>query len=89
MELDQEATDCADVKGSSELHQTELNLRWITITFFGVFAANVLCSVYASIEARGLYADAAALLVVLYEGKSFFLNGLRLRSFVRRLLSFS
>jgi hypothetical protein len=35
---------------------------------------NLACEFYASVHARGLYADAAALLVVIYEGNWFFLS---------------
>jgi hypothetical protein len=42
-----------------------------------VLFTSVICSVYASLEARGLYSDGAALLVVLYEGQSFFLSSTR------------
>jgi hypothetical protein len=48
--------------------------RWPGLICFTVLLVGVSCSFYASIEARGLYGDAAALLVVLYGGKSFVLS---------------
>jgi hypothetical protein len=39
-----------------------------------IVTTSFCCDLYASVYARGLYADAAALLVVIYEGKSFFLS---------------
>lgn len=42
--------------------------RLAQLTFGLVLATNMACSLYASIDARGLYADGAALLVVIYEG---------------------
>jgi hypothetical protein len=42
-----------------------------------VVATSLACSLYASFDARGLYADAAALLVVIYEGSWFLLSSTR------------
>jgi hypothetical protein len=47
-------------------------------TFTLVVAASLACSLYASFDARGVYADAAGLVVVIYEMKRFFVSGTRI-----------
>ena len=50
----------------------KLELLWF---IFGlVIATELACDLYASLHARGLYADAAPLLIVLYESKQFFVS---------------
>ena len=44
------------------------------IIFGAVVVTSLASNLYASVHARGLYADAGPLLVVIYEGKSFFLS---------------
>ena len=46
--------------------------RGFGLTLGIVLATNLACDLYASLHARGLYADAAALLVAIYEQQSFF-----------------
>lgn len=62
------------MNNGGELTQAKCDPRLVAFTFLAVLMANVLCSIYASIEARGLYADAAALLVTLYGAKSFLVS---------------
>ena len=49
----------------------------LRLTFWLVLAANLACSLYASLDARGTYADGAALLVAIYDTKWFFLGETR------------
>ena len=56
---------------------TAPNARMLRLTFGFVLVTSLVCSLYASFNARGLYSDAAALLVVIFEGKSFFVSGTR------------
>jgi hypothetical protein len=56
---------------------TASNARMLRLTFGFVLVTSLVCSLYASFNARGLYSDAAALLVVIFEGKSFFVSGTR------------
>ena len=46
-------------------------------TFWLVLAANLTCSLYASLGARGTYADGAALLVAIYDTQWLFVSGTR------------
>src|SRR6266566_4633747 len=48
--------------------------RLSRLTFSLVVAASLACSLYASFDARGVYADAAGLVVVIYEMKWFLLS---------------
>jgi hypothetical protein len=58
----------------SDRVQNASDSRVLWFTCFTVLAISLACTIYASVKARGLYADAAALLVVVYEGKSFFVS---------------
>jgi hypothetical protein len=49
----------------------------IALTFGLVVAINLACDVYASIDARGVYADAAGLVVLIYELQWFLVSGTR------------
>jgi hypothetical protein len=51
--------------------------RTLALTFVFVVLVNLACAVYASIDARGVYADAAGLVVVIYELRWFFVSGPR------------
>ena len=55
----------------------EIGRRTLALTFGFVVAVNLACDVYASIDARGVYADAACLVVVIYESSWFFVSGTR------------
>src|ERR1700730_2631983 len=48
--------------------------RLLELTLGLVVVTSLACDLFASLHARGLYADAAALLVVIYERKWFFLD---------------
>lgn len=52
-------------------------VRTLRLTFGLVLATSLGCSIYASLNARGLYADAGGLLVVIYEGNRLFVSGTR------------
>jgi hypothetical protein len=52
-------------------------VRTLRLAFGLVLATSLGCSIYASLNARGLYADAGGLLVVIYEGKRSFVFGSR------------
>lgn len=52
-------------------------VRTLRLTFGLLLATSLGCSIYASLNARGLYADAGGLLVVIYEGKRSFVFGSR------------
>src|SRR6266699_2797753 len=51
---------------------SDARLSWLTFTL--VVAVSLACSLYASFDARGVYADAAGLVVVIYEMKWFFVS---------------
>jgi hypothetical protein len=51
--------------------------RTLALTFVFVVFVSLACDVYASIDARGVYADAAGLVVVIYELKWFLVSGPR------------
>jgi hypothetical protein len=55
----------------------EIGRRTLVLTFGFVIAVNLACDVYASIDARGVYADAAGLVVLIYELNWFFVSGTR------------
>jgi hypothetical protein len=60
--------------GERSSRQEHTKARLFRVTFCLVIATNLACNIYASVHARGLYADSGPLLVVTYEGKSFFLS---------------
>jgi hypothetical protein len=51
-----------------------LDVQLFPILFGAAIAIATICDLYASVHARGLFADAGPLLVVLYEGKWFFVS---------------
>ena len=53
---------------------TSPDARLLALTLGLVIATNLACDLYASFHARGLYADAAALLAVIYERNWFLLD---------------
>jgi hypothetical protein len=53
--------------GHSDQKMAPTNARMLPVLALLVFGTNVIGSIYASLYGRGLYADAAALLVVIYE----------------------
>jgi hypothetical protein len=55
--------------------EPEVGRRTLALTFAFVVLVSLACDVYASINARGMYADAAGLVVVIYELKRFFVSG--------------
>jgi hypothetical protein len=55
--------------------EPEVGGRTLALTFAFVVLVGLACDVYASINARGMYADAAGLVVVIYELKRFFVSG--------------
>src|SRR5439155_20408921 len=58
----------------SETFSATNDARLLRLTFSLVIATGLACGLYASFGARGLYSDGAALLVVIYETKSFLLS---------------
>jgi len=54
--------------GRSDLNIEVSNARILPLVFVFVIGTNLICSLYASFYGRGLYADASALLLVIYEG---------------------
>src|ERR1700730_6334727 len=63
---------------STQSDETLPDARLSKLTFTLVVAASLACSLYASFDARGVYADAAGLVVVIYEMKRFFVSGTRI-----------
>jgi hypothetical protein len=57
--------------------EPEVGRRTLALTFAFVVLVSLACDLYASVYARGVYADAAGLVVVIYELKSFFASGPR------------
>src|SRR5580698_5572842 len=57
--------------------QSTVSQRSLEFTFVFVVLVNLACDVYASIDARGAYADAAALVVAILESNSFIVSGTR------------
>ena len=55
--------------------EPEVGRRTLALTFAFVVLVSLACDLYASINARGVYADAAGLVVVIYELKRFFVSG--------------
>ena len=51
---------------------TASNARLLRVTFSLILATSLVCSLYASFDARGLYSDGAAYLVAIYERQWFF-----------------
>jgi hypothetical protein len=54
--------------------EPEVGRRTLAFTFGSVVFIGLACDVYASINARGVYADAAGLVVIIYELKRFFVS---------------
>src|SRR5437868_12241868 len=63
---------------STQSDQGLSDARLSRLTLSLVVAASLACSLYASFDARGVYADAAGLVVVIYEMKWFFVSGTRI-----------
>jgi hypothetical protein len=57
--------------------EPEVGRRTLALTFAFVLLVSLACDLYASVYARGVYADAAGLVVVIYELTSFFVSGPR------------
>jgi hypothetical protein len=57
--------------------EPEVGRHTLALTFAFVVLVSLGCDVYASVYARGVYADAAGLVVVIYELKWFFVSGPR------------
>jgi hypothetical protein len=57
--------------------EAEVGRRTLALTFAFIVIVSLACDVYASIDARGVYADAAGLVVVIYEMQWFFVSGTR------------
>jgi hypothetical protein len=53
------------------------NGRVLALSFGLIVSATIACDLYASFDARGVYADAGALVVIIYEMKGFFVSGTR------------
>ena len=51
--------------------QSGENTRRLRFTLGLIVFANIACSIYASVEARGMYSDGAAYLVTVYKTHSF------------------
>jgi hypothetical protein len=59
------------------IDEPKVGRRTLALTFLFVVSVGLACDVYASIDARGVYADAAGLVVVVYELKWFLVSGPR------------
>lgn len=57
--------------------EAEVGRRTLALTFVFVLLVSLACDIYASIDARGVYADAAGLVVLIYESSWFFVSGTR------------
>jgi hypothetical protein len=62
----------------TQSNEAPADTRLARLTFTLVVATSLACSLYASFDARGVYADAAGLVVVIYETKEFFVSGTRI-----------
>jgi hypothetical protein len=65
------------VESRPKNEEAEVGRRALALTFVFVVLVSLACDVYASIDARGVYADAAGLVVLIYESSWFFVSGTR------------
>jgi hypothetical protein len=65
------------VESRPKNEEAEVGRRALALTFAFVVLVSLACDVYASIDARGVYADAAGLVVVIYEMQWFLVSGTR------------
>jgi hypothetical protein len=57
--------------------ELEVGRRTLALTTAFVVLVSLACAIYASIDARGVYADAAGLVVIIYKMQWFFVSGTR------------